>query len=50
MDDDSIFYGHLVQFMVFSYILWPFGIVRGIWYIFPRFGILYQEKSENPGT
>jgi hypothetical protein len=20
-----------------------------IWYIFPRFGILYQEKSGNPG-
>jgi hypothetical protein len=24
------------------YILWSF------WYIFPRFGILYQEKSGNP--
>jgi hypothetical protein len=21
-----------------------------IWYIFPRFGILYQEKSGNPAT
>jgi hypothetical protein len=21
-----------------------------IWYIFPRFGILYQEKSSNPGA
>jgi hypothetical protein len=20
-----------------------------IWYIFPRFGLLYQEKSGNPG-
>jgi hypothetical protein len=30
------FYGHLVQFVV-------------IWYIFPNFGILYQEKSGNPG-
>jgi hypothetical protein len=30
-----IFYGHLVQFVV-------------IWYIFPRFGILYQEKSGDP--
>jgi hypothetical protein len=28
------FYGHLVYFVV-------------IWYIFPRFGILYQEKSGN---
>jgi hypothetical protein len=31
----EIFYGHLVYFVV-------------IWYIFPRFGILYQEKSGNP--
>jgi hypothetical protein len=31
-----IFYGHLVWFMV-------------IWYIFSRFGILYREKSGNPG-
>jgi hypothetical protein len=29
------FYGHLVYFVV-------------IWYIFPRFGILDQEKSGNP--
>jgi hypothetical protein len=31
----EIFYGHLVYFVV-------------MWYIFPRFGILYQEKSGNP--
>jgi hypothetical protein len=31
----DIFYGHLVNFVV-------------IWYIFPHFGILYQEKSGNP--
>jgi hypothetical protein len=31
----GIFYGHLVYFMV-------------IWYIFPRFGKLHQEKSGNP--
>jgi hypothetical protein len=49
MDDDGIFYRHLVQFTVFCYILWTFGIVRGLWYIFPRYGILYQEKSGNPG-
>jgi hypothetical protein len=33
-------------------ILWPFGISYGhfmvIWYIFPRFGMLCQEKSGNP--
>jgi hypothetical protein len=31
----EIFYGHLVHFVV-------------IWYNFPRFGILDQEKSGNP--
>jgi hypothetical protein len=32
----EILFGHLVYFVV-------------IWYIFPRFGIFYQEKSGNPG-
>jgi hypothetical protein len=32
----EIFFGHVVYFVV-------------IWYIFPRFGMLYQEKSGNPG-
>jgi hypothetical protein len=32
----EIFYGHLVYFVV-------------NWYIFPRFGMLHQEKSGNPG-
>jgi hypothetical protein len=37
------------------FILWPFEIFYGhwvyfvvIWYIFPRFGMLYLEKSGNP--
>jgi hypothetical protein len=30
------------------YILWSFGNVVVIWYIFPRFGKLCQEKSGNP--
>jgi hypothetical protein len=30
-----IFYGHLVKYLE-------------IWYIFPRFGILFQEKYGNP--
>jgi hypothetical protein len=30
------------------YILWPFGKLVVIWYIFPRFGIMYREKSGNP--
>jgi hypothetical protein len=34
-EDVGLFYGHLVYFVV-------------IWYIFPRFGISYQEKSGNP--
>jgi hypothetical protein len=32
---DMYIYGHLVYFVV-------------IWYIFHRFGMLYQEKSGNP--
>jgi hypothetical protein len=31
------FYDHLVQFVL-------------IWYIFPLFGIMYQEKYGNPGV
>jgi hypothetical protein len=34
--------------MLFCYILWTFGVVRGILVYFSRFGILYQEKSGNP--
>jgi hypothetical protein len=30
-------------------ILGPLGNVMAIWYTFPRFGILSQEKSGNPG-
>jgi hypothetical protein len=33
----------------FWYILWPFGNLAVIWYSFPHFGILRQEKSGNPG-
>jgi hypothetical protein len=29
-------------------ILWLFGNLEAFWYIFPRFGILCQEKSGNP--
>jgi hypothetical protein len=48
MEDDGTFYGHFVHFTVFCYILWTFGIVRGYYVCFFRFGILYQEKSGNP--
>jgi hypothetical protein len=46
----------LVYFVAISDILRPFGIFCGhfgyfmvIWYIFPRFGMLYKEKSGNSG-
>jgi hypothetical protein len=32
------------------YILWPFGNMVEIWYIFPCFGIFYQQKSGNHGA
>jgi hypothetical protein len=45
-----------VYFMDIWSILRPFYIFRGnlvyfvvIWYIFPGFGLLYQEKSGTPG-
>jgi hypothetical protein len=47
----GIFYEHLVYFTVLCYVLWTFGIVRGnLVYFFPFLGILYQEKSGNPGA
>jgi hypothetical protein len=62
MENAGIFYGHLEYLQPFGIfkaiwnILQPFGIFYGhlvcnavaIWYIFPRFGILCQEKSGNP--
>jgi hypothetical protein len=50
MEVVHIFYEHLVQFTVFCYILWTFGIVRGNLVYFSLFGILYQEKSGNPAV
>jgi cellobiose-specific phosphotransferase system component IIC len=35
MEDVGIFYGHLVHFTVFCYILWKFGVVHGILVYFP---------------
>jgi hypothetical protein len=47
--------GICTYFMVHWYTLWSFGILYGplvhfvaICYIFPRLGMLYQEKSGNP--
>jgi hypothetical protein len=51
MEHVGIFYVHLVYLCI----LRPSEIVYGhlvyfspFWYIFPRFGMLYQEKSGNP--
>jgi hypothetical protein len=49
MENVGIFYGHLECNSAIWYMLWPFGKLVIIWYISPRFGILYQEKSGNPG-
>jgi hypothetical protein len=48
MENAGIFYGHLEWFTVIWYFLCPFGSVVVIWYIFPRFGTLCQEKSGSP--
>jgi hypothetical protein len=49
MENFVIFYGHVKYITALWYILLPFGNVVVIWYISPRFGILQQEKSGNPG-
>jgi purine-cytosine permease-like protein len=51
MDYVGIFYSNLVNFSTaIGYILQPLGILcMVIWYMFSRFGMLYQGKSGNPG-
>jgi hypothetical protein len=49
LENVNIFYGHLEYFAEIWEVLWPFGKFVLIWYIFPVFGIVYQEKSGNPG-
>jgi hypothetical protein len=44
MKDVGIFYGCLVHFTVFSYILWTFGIVHGNLVYFSRFGIFTKKN------
>jgi hypothetical protein len=44
MADVCIFGGHLDYFTAFWFTLWQFGN------FFPRFGMLYHEKSGNPGS
>jgi hypothetical protein len=44
MENVGILCGHLEYFTVICCLLWPFGNVVVIRYIFPRFGILCQEN------
>jgi hypothetical protein len=44
MEDDGIFYGHLVHFTVFCYILWTFGIVCGNLVYYPLLVICTKKK------
>jgi hypothetical protein len=48
MENAGKFYGHQEYFTVIWLILWTFGNVVVNWYIFPRFGVLCEEKSGNP--
>jgi hypothetical protein len=49
MENLGIFYDHLVYFIAIGNIYGHLVYFVGLWYIFPRFGILDQEKSGNPG-
>jgi hypothetical protein len=49
MEDAGKFYGYLSNFPAVWYILCPLGIFCGHLVYFPRLGILYHEKSGNPG-
>jgi hypothetical protein len=48
MENLGILYDHFVYFTAIENMLWSFGIFCGHLVHFPRFGILYQEKSGNP--
>jgi hypothetical protein len=38
----------LVHSIAIGNILWPFGNLVAIWYVFPHLGILCQETSGKP--
>jgi hypothetical protein len=50
MEKVGIFHSRLEYITAVWCILWPLGNLWAIWYIFPNFGILCQEKSGNPGS
>jgi hypothetical protein len=50
IEDIGILYGHLVYFTTIWYIFGHLVYFMIIWHVyFSRFGMLYQEKSGNPG-
>jgi hypothetical protein len=50
MEKVCIFCGHLEYITAMWCIFWPFGKLVSIWYIFPVFGKVRQEKSGNPAV
>jgi hypothetical protein len=48
VENVGTFYYHLEYITAIWYILGPLSNLEVSGYIFPRFGILYQEKSGNP--
>jgi hypothetical protein len=50
MENIGIFYGHLEYFTAIWYILWPFGNVVVIWYLYIYFPILVNCVKKNLAT
>jgi hypothetical protein len=49
LENVDIFYGHLEYLRTFGIFYEHLVHFVFIWYIFSGFGIMYQEKSGNPG-
>jgi hypothetical protein len=48
LEDNGIFYVHLVNIPAIWHIYGHLVLFTPFWYIFTRFGMLYEEKSGNP--
>jgi hypothetical protein len=48
MENVDLFYGHFEYLMVIWCILWPFGNVVVVWYIFPQFWYTVSRKIWQP--
>jgi hypothetical protein len=48
MEKAGIFFGYFEYIKAIWHMVGPFGNLMAIWYLFPRFGILCQDKSGNP--